>query len=97
MFGKKRNMTEEFTVALSKLETIEFIGVCKVLGISVVYKEDNKQKKQKKGEPRPFMEILWELIQKYQTLGRKQKRDLLKLVVGAGKVKKQRCLNGISN
>lgn len=73
---KKKNITEEFTVCLSKLEAVEFLGVCKVLGIKLVNDKD---------EPRKFGVLLVDVIQKFSMLNRKQKRDLLKLVAAAGK------------
>ena len=76
MVIKKRNLTEEFTIGLSKLEAVEFIGVCKVLGVVLVKDND---------EPREFRELLLDSISKFSALNRKQKRDLVKLVAAAGK------------
>jgi hypothetical protein len=76
MIIKKRNLTEEFTIGLSKLEAVEFIGVCKVLGVSLVKDKD---------EPREFRELLMDTISKFSALNRKDKRDLIKLVAAAGK------------
>ena len=76
MIGKKRNLTEEFTIGLSKLEAVEFIGVCKVLGVALVKDND---------EPREFRELLLDSISSFSALNRKQKRDLVKLVAAAGK------------
>jgi hypothetical protein len=76
MVIKKRNLTEEFTIGLSKLEAVEFIGVCKVLGVALVKDND---------EPREFRELLLDSISSFSALNRKQKRDLVKLVAAAGK------------
>ena len=73
---KKKNITEEFTICLSKLEAVEFLGVCRVLSVPLVDKSD---------EPRKFGALLVDVIQKFSMLNRKQKRDLLKLVAAAGK------------
>lgn len=76
MVIKKKNITEEFTICLSKLEAVEFLGVCRVLSVPLVDKSD---------EPRKFGALLVDVIQKFSMLNRKQKRDLLKLVAAAGK------------
>ena len=59
----------EFRDLLTKLQTIEFIGITQVLCVEI-YGEDK--------EPRPFEEILSDTADKFLTLRRKQRRELLK-------------------
>lgn len=79
MVFKKKNLVEDFTIALSKMEAIEFLGVCKVLGIEMVKKD---------GAPRKFNELLWEVVQKFIALNRKEKKELVKLVRAVNKNRK---------
>lgn len=59
----------EFIDLLTKLQTIEFIGVTQVLCVEI-YGEDKKV--------RPFEEILSDTADKFLGLGRKQRKELLK-------------------
>lgn len=71
MLVKKKNLLEEFTIMLSKMEAVEFLGICKVLKVGIVKNNDT---------PREFKELLFEVISKFEQLNRKQKRDLMKLL-----------------
>ena len=73
---------EKFILEISKLEPIEFLGLVKVFNIELY--EDDQQKK-----PRKFEFILSEILDKYITLSRKQRRTIMKMIKSAnlGKIK----------
>lgn len=73
----------EFLKALSKLRPEELIGLAKFMGIEL-FKSDEKDEK---GNPMPQSGefIVQGIIDKYPTLGRKVRREILKIVKSAGK------------
>lgn len=68
----------EFITAITKLNPVEFVGLAKVLCTPVV--DENN-------EPREFEEILQDMIDRFAGTGRRQRRDILKVVKQTGKVK----------
>ena len=73
----------EFLKALSKLRPEELIGLAKFMGVEL-FKSDEKDEK---GNPMPQSGefIVQGIIDKYPTLGRKVRREILKIVKSAGK------------
>ena len=67
----------EFLEEVIKLEPIEFIGLAKVLCAPVM---DNK-------EPREFEDILSDMMDNFISTGRRQRRDILKMIKEANKIK----------
>lgn len=74
---------EKLMLEISKLEPIEFLGVAKIFNIELF--EDGKDKK-----PRNFEIVLSEILDKYISLSRKQRRTIMKLIKSAnlGKIVK---------
>jgi hypothetical protein len=70
---------EKFLIQLSKLEPVEFIGVAHLCGARLL-QEDNKT-------PRDFADILRDVLDKYQTLNRKKRRELEKALAQTNSVK----------
>lgn len=70
---------KEFLTLLTKLEPIEFYGLCKVLCIQL--EVDN--------EPRPFEKILDDILTKFPALNRKQRRDIIKVLRGCATAPKE--------
>ena len=70
---------EKFLIQLSKLEPVEFIGVAHLCGARLL-QEDNKT-------PRDFADILRDVLNKYQTLNRKKRRELEKVLAQTNSVK----------
>lgn len=66
---------EKFLLEISKLEPIEFIGVAHLCGAHLL-QEDNKT-------PRDFADILKDILDKYETLNRKKRRELEQLIAVA--------------
>jgi hypothetical protein len=71
---------EKFLMQLSKLEPVEFIGVAHLCGARLL-QEDNKT-------PRDFADILRDVLNKYQTLNRKKRRELEKALAQTNSVKR---------
>lgn len=74
---------EKLILEISKLEPIEFLGVAKVFNVELF--EEGEEKK-----PRNFELVLSEILDKYITLTRKQRRTIMKLIKTAnlGKIDK---------
>lgn len=62
---------QEFIVEVSKLEAIEFLGLTKIFKISLV---------DEGGNPRDFELLLSDVLDGYLKIGRKQRRELLKVL-----------------
>mgnify|MGYP000919816192 FL=1 len=71
---------EKFLIQLSKLEPVEFIGVAHLCGARLL-QEDNKT-------PRDFADILRDVLNKYQTLNRKKRRELEKALTQSNSIKR---------
>lgn len=74
----KTKMLQDFLNEVVKLEPIEFIGLSKVLCTKLV--DENK-------DARPFEDILDDMIEKFLGTGHKQRRDILKMLRQANKIK----------
>ena len=72
----------EFSEALLKLKPEEFLGVAHFLGVKL-YTEEKDEKNNP--VPKEAELIINEVLSKYETLGRKVRRELLKIVKQAGK------------
>ena len=71
---------EKFLMQLSKLEPVEFIGVAHLCGARLL-QEDNKT-------PRDFADILRDVLNKYQTLNQKKRRELEKVLAQTNSIKR---------
>ena len=71
---------EKFLTQLSKLEPMEFIGVAHLCG-ALVLQEDNKT-------PRDFADILKDILDKYETLNRKKRRELERTLAHSNSIKR---------
>ena len=67
---------EKFMLEISTLSPIEFLGLTKIFNISLFEDEEEKT-------PREFEIILSEVLDKYISLSRKQRRTIMKLVKSA--------------
>ena len=74
---------EKLILEISKLEPIEFLGVAKVFNVELF--EEGEEKK-----PRNFELVLSEILDKYISLTRRQRRTIMKLIKSAnlGKINK---------
>lgn len=64
---------QKFLLEISKLEAIEFLGILKIFNINVCKDDEEKT-------PKQFEELLSEVIDKYITLSRTQRRNIMKLI-----------------
>lgn len=69
------NLTEKIVKELVKLEPMEFLGICTVVGVRPVDEDKDK--------PKEF-EVLWaEVVDKIDSMSRLRKRNLERLVRAA--------------
>lgn len=80
MFG--RNSSVELLKKIMKLDAVEFLGVCKILGVSPYKGNPNDPKSL---EPRNFTELWSDLCDKVNGLNRTRRKNLNKLVSAAVK------------
>lgn len=71
-------MVIRFVTGITKLEPIEFIGLTKVLCTPIVDEENN---------PREFDDILSDMIDRFVATGRRQRKDIIKIIEQTGKIK----------
>ena len=99
-----KNSGERLLEEILKLDTVEFLGVCKILGIKLVEEttigpvkdvEDDEECGRAVGhvdvniEPRQFEAIWCDMCDKLETMNRTQRRNLGKLVYAATKKGKE--------
>lgn len=81
---KGRNSPENLLKEIVKLDSIQFLGVCKILGVNLF--EINESDKDK---PRNFDEIWIDLCDVVENMNRTRRRNLGKLVYAATKKEKE--------
>ena len=74
-----------FINEITKLEPIELIGIAKIFGISLISNDK---------EIKNFEDMLSEIIDGYISLGRKQRKELIKEIKLSNKVKRDEDKNG---
>lgn len=68
---KEKTTNQKFMELLIGLEAVEFLGLCKFLGVKLM--EDSKS-------PRDFADLLSDLMEKFQDLNRTRQRELLQIL-----------------
>lgn len=66
------NKKNELIELITKLEPVEFIGLARVLCIDIINKEDKTT--------RDFYDVLNDIVNKFNTLARKQRREILSVL-----------------
>ena len=66
------NKKSELVELITKLEPVEFIGLARVLCIDIINKEDKTA--------RDFYEVLNDIVDKFNTLARKQRKEILSIL-----------------
>lgn len=87
---KSKNSSEKLLIELLTLEPIEFIGICKIIGVEI-YKETNMEKDDGSTvhmEPREFYEIWCDVCDTIDAMNRTRRRNLGKLIYAAAKKEK---------
>lgn len=82
----KNNRTKTFMELLVGLEAIEFVGLCKFLGVRLVEENDESapitpnSEAPQKFETRDFSDLFSDLLQKFSELSRPRQRELIKIL-----------------
>lgn len=82
----KNNRTKTFMELLVGLEAIEFVGLCKFLGVRLVEENDESapitpnSEAPQKSETRDFSDLFSDLFQKFSDLSRSRQRELIKIL-----------------
>lgn len=80
------NRTKTFMELLVGLEAVEFVGLCKFLGVRLI--EENydpapspsNNNEEKKSEARDFTDLFSDLLEKFSKLSRPRQRELIKIL-----------------
>lgn len=82
----KNNRTKTFMELLVGLEAIEFVGLCKFLGVKLIEEKDesapttSNNEAPQKSEARDFSDLFSDLLQKFSKLSRPRQRELIKIL-----------------
>lgn len=66
------NKKDEFINLIKYLEPVEFIGLARILCVDIINKEDKTA--------RDFYDVLNDMVNKFNTLARKQRREILSVL-----------------
>ena len=70
---------DSFINTIAKLEPVEFMGLARVLKVSLFIGEGETR------EPRDFTEVFEDVLENFSKCGRVRRREILKLVKDAAK------------
>lgn len=82
----KNNRTKTFMELLVGLEAIEFVGLCKFLGVRLIEEKSESapttlnNEAPQKSEARDFSDLFSDLLQKFSKLSRPRQRELIKIL-----------------
>ena len=82
----KNNRTKTFMELLVGLEAIEFVGLCKFLGVRLIEEKDESapitpnNEAPQKSKARDFSDLFSDLLQKFSKLSRPRQRELIKIL-----------------
>ena len=80
---KGKNSPERLLEEIVKLDSVQFLGVCKILGIDVYIDED-------KEKPKDFYDLWQELCDTVGALNRVRRRNLGSIIYAATKKEKEK-------
>lgn len=93
---KSKNSPEKLLIGLLSLEPVEFIGICKIIGVEI-YKEVEVEETEETEEnsktqmvPREFYEIWCDVCDIINEMNRTRRRNLGKLIYAAIKKDKEK-------
>lgn len=82
----KNNRTKTFMELLVGLEAVEFVGLCKFLGVWLIEEKSEpapatpNNEASQKFETRDFSDLFSDLLQKFSELSRPRQRELIKIL-----------------
>lgn len=81
-----KTQTEKLFNLIPKLGAVEFVGLARVLKVQLM-DETNPQAENVKDRftPRPFLDVLEDMLAAYEQQSRERRRDILKIVKEATK------------
>lgn len=93
---KSKNSPENLIVKILELDPIEFLGICKIVGVDV-YKDvecgqanDDTNATQEASQPREFTDIWSDLCDTIESMNRVRRRNLGRLIYAATKKEKEK-------
>lgn len=90
----KKNSPENLLLEIVKLNPIEFLGICKIVGVEIYEEEDVESARasddRKDGTPREFEAIWSDLCDQIEQMNRVRRRNLGKLIYAATKKEKEK-------
>ncbi len=93
---KSKNSPESLIVKILELDPIEFLGICKIVGVDV-YEDvecgqanDDTNATQEASQPREFTDIWSDLCDTIEAMNRVRRRNLGRLIYAATKKEKEK-------
>ena len=93
---KSKNSPENLIVKVLELDPIEFLGICKIVGVDV-YEDvecgqanDDTNATQEASQPREFTDIWSDLCDTIEAMNRVKRRNLGRLIYAATKKEKEK-------
>ena len=93
---KSKNSPESLIVKILELDPIEFLGICKIVGVDV-YEDvecgqanDDTNATQEAMQPREFTDIWSDLCDTIEAMNRVRRRNLGRLIYAATKKEKEK-------
>lgn len=93
---KSKNSPESLIVKILELDPIEFLGICKIVGVDI-YEDvecgranDDVNAMQEASQPREFTDIWSDLCDAIETMNRVRRRNLGRLIYAATKKEKEK-------
>ena len=93
---KSKNSPESLIVKILELDPIEFLGICKIVGVDV-YEDvergqanDDANATQEAMQPREFTDIWSDLCDTIESMNRVRRRNLGRLIYAATKKEKEK-------
>ena len=83
---EKNNRIKTFMELLVGLEAVEFVGLCKFLGVRLIEEKNESalitpnNETPQKSETRDFSDLFSDLLQKFSELSRPRQRELIKIL-----------------
>lgn len=84
-----KNSPEKLLEEIVKLDSIQFLGICKILGVKVYKKNDQTESTDEGAEAKDFNEMWEEVCDIVGDMNRTRRRNLGRLIYAATKGKEE--------